>query len=151
MLAEDLRNLHAGDLSGRVQCLATIQDCLPTLYTLRLLPATGVLGDVILFGPSGETAVERSRRQFLHNVATKPPLVFIVVSGFFLDGTSGYQKLDKWPEFEQWLNAHYTLVVERTPPHLVRWWSRPQAPPGYRIYLWKPAAALRKPAATSLH
>lgn len=140
MLATDLRNLHAGDLSGRVQCLDTIQDCLPTLYTLRLLPATGVLGDLNLFGPSGEAAVEASRRRFLQDVATKPPLVFIVVSGFFLDGTSGYQKLDKWPEFEQWLNAHYTLQVERMPPDLVRWWSRPQAPPGYRLYLWKPAA-----------
>ena len=53
-------------LSGRVQCLDTIHDCLPTLYTMRLLPATGTLGDVSLFGPSGEAVVERSRRGFLH-------------------------------------------------------------------------------------
>jgi hypothetical protein len=139
MLAADLRNVHAGDLSGRVQCLDTIQDCLPTLYTLRLLPATGTLGDVSLFGPSGAAVVERSRRRFLHDVETKPPLVFVVVSGLFLDGTSGYRKLDAWPEFAQWLNAEYALEVERTPPHLVRWWSRPQAAPGYRIYLWKQA------------
>ena len=138
MLAADLRNLHADNLSGRVQCLDTIQDCLPTLYTLRLLPATGTLGDVNLFGPSGNAAVETSRQRFLHDVETKPPLVFVVVSGLFLDGTSGYRKLDAWPEFEQWLNAHYALTVERTPPHLIRWWSRPQAPAGYRIYLLKP-------------
>jgi hypothetical protein len=144
MLAADLRNLHAEDLSGRVQCLDTIQDCLPTLYTLRLLPATGTLGDVSLFGPSGNAVVEISRRRFLHDVEAKPPLVFVVVSGLFLDSTSGYRKLDAWPEFEQWLNAHYALTVERTPPHLVRWWSRPQAPAGYRIYLLKPAeTALR--------
>jgi hypothetical protein len=144
MLAADLRNLHADNLSGRVQCLDTIQDCLPTLYTLRLLPATGTLGDVILFGPSGNSAVERSRQRFLHDVEAKPPLAFVVVSGLFLDSTSGYRKLDAWPEFEQWLNAHYALTVERTPPHLVRWWSRPQAPAGYRIYLLKPAeTALR--------
>jgi hypothetical protein len=144
MLAADLRNLHADNLSGRVQCLDTIQDCLPTLYTLRLLPATGTLGDVNLFGPSGNAVVETSRQRFLHDVEAKPPLVFVVVSGLFLDGTSGYRKLDAWPEFEQWLNAHYALKVERTPPHLVRWWSRPQAPAGYRIYLLKPAeTALR--------
>ena len=144
MLAADLRNLHAEDLSGRVQCLDTIQDCLPTLYTLRLLPATGTLGDVNLFGPSGNAAVETSRQRFLRDVEAKPPLVFVVVSGLFLDGTSGYRKLDAWPEFEQWLNAHYALTVERTPPHLVRWWSRPQVPAGYRIYLLKPAeTALR--------
>jgi Dolichyl-phosphate-mannose-protein mannosyltransferase len=146
MLAADLRNLRAGDLSGRVQCLDTIQDCLPTLYSLRLLPATGMLGDVELFGPSEQPVVAASRRRFLDEVETKPPLVFIVVSGFFLDGTSGYRKLDAWPEFEQWLNAHYTLAVERTPPHLVRWWSRPQPPAGYRIYVWTPAAAFLKPA-----
>jgi hypothetical protein len=144
MLAADLRSVHAGELSGRVQCLDTIQDCLPTLYTLRLLPATGTLGDVNLFGPSRNAVVETSRQRFLNDVEAKPPLVFVVVSGFFLDGTSGYRKLDAWPEFEQWLNAHYALTVERTPPHLVRWWSRPQAPAGYRIYLLKPAeTALR--------
>jgi Dolichyl-phosphate-mannose-protein mannosyltransferase len=146
MLATDLRNLHAGDLSGRVQCLDTIQDCLPTLYTLRLLPATGVLGDVELFGPSDQPVVAAARRRFFQQVEVKPPLVFIVVGGFFLDGTSGYRKLDAWPEFKNWLNAHYTLKVERTPPHLVRWWSRPQAPAGYRIYIWTPAAAIQRPA-----
>jgi hypothetical protein len=138
MLATDLRNLHLGDLSGRVQCLDTIQDCLPTLYTLRLLSATGTLGDVNLFGLSGQAVVEASRQRFLNDVETKPPLVFIVVSGLFLDGTSGYRKLDAWPAFEQWLNAHYTLEVERTPPHPIRWWSRPQPPAGYRIYIQKP-------------
>jgi hypothetical protein len=90
-----------------------------------------------LFGSPKEAAVAASRRQFLREVETKPPLVFIVVSGFFLDGASGYRKLDAWPEFAQWLNAHYTLHVERTPPHLVRWWSRPQPPAGYRIYVRK--------------
>jgi hypothetical protein len=70
-------------------------------------------------------------------VATRPPAAFVVVSGFFLEGVSGYQKLDTWPVFEQWLNAHYTLAAERTPPHLVRWWGRPQPPPGYRLYVLK--------------
>jgi hypothetical protein len=139
MLAADLRSLHANNLSGRVQCLDTIQDCLPTLYTLRLLPATGTLGDVSLFGPSAERVVEASRRRFFDEVAAKPPVVFIVVSGLFLDGTSGYRKLDAWPAFEQWLKDHYTLEVERTPLHQVRWWSRPQPPAGYRIYLMNTA------------
>jgi hypothetical protein len=146
MLAADLRNLHAGELSGRVQCLDTIQDCLPTLYTMRLLPATGMLGDVALFGPSDQLVVGATRRRFFDEVKAKPPLVFIVVSGLFLDGTSGYRKLDAWPEFAQWLNAHYKLEVQRTPVHMIRWWSRPQAPAGYRIYVEQPAAAIEKPA-----
>jgi hypothetical protein len=145
MLAADLRNLHAGNLSGRVQCLDTIQDCLPTLYTLRLLPATGTLGDVNLFGPSGKAVLDGSRRRFLQEVEAKPPLVFIVVSGLFLDGTSGYRKLEAWPAFAQWLNANYTLEVERTPQQPVRWWSRPQAPAGYRIYIWKQKGEVPNP------
>jgi hypothetical protein len=139
MLAADLRNLHAGDLNRRVQCLDTIQDCLPTLYTLHLLPATGVLGDVELFGPSSQPVVAAARRKFFNEIEARPPLVFIVVSGFFLDGTSGYRKLDAWPEFAEWLNAQYRLEVERTPTRPVRWWSRPQAPAGYRIYVLKAA------------
>jgi hypothetical protein len=139
MLAADLRNVDAGNLSGRVQCLDTIQECFPTLGTLHLLPATGVLGDVILFGPSDQAVVAASRARFLHDVETKPPIVFIVASGFFLDGASGYRKLDAWPEFNDWLSAHYTLKVERTPQDPIRWWSRPQPPAGYRLYVWKPA------------
>jgi hypothetical protein len=69
--------------------------------------------------------------------------VFVVVSGFFLEGMSGYQKLDTWPAFEQWLNAHYTLAAQRTSPHLVRWWGRPQPPSGYRLYVLKPDTAGR--------
>ena len=145
MLAADLHNLHADNLSGRVQCLDTIQDCLPTLYSLRLLPATGTLGDVNLFGPSGNAVVETSRQRFLHDVEAKPPLVFIVVSGYFLEDTGSYQKLQAWPEFEQWLNAHYALAEERVPPHAVRWWGRSQRPAGYRLYLWNPVTAVANP------
>jgi hypothetical protein len=33
------------------------------------------------------------------------------------------------------------LTVERTPPHLVRWWGRAQQPAGYRLYELKPGTA----------
>lgn len=144
MLAADLRNTHGGDLSGRVQCLDTIQECVPTLYTMRLLPATGMLSDLTLFSPAGQPAVAQSRERFLRDVESKPPVAFVVVSGFFLDSSSGYRKLDAWPAFEQWLNAHYTLAAERTLPYPVRWWGRPQPQPGYRLYVWKQAEAGRE-------
>jgi hypothetical protein len=128
MLTADLRRVD-GDLSGRVQCLDAIQECLPTLYSMDLLPATGMLSDQPLFDAAKRPAVER------------PPLVFVVVSGFSLDSVKGYQKLEQWPAFERWLNANYTLIVERTPPHLVRWWGRAQQPAGYRLYVLKPGAA----------
>jgi Dolichyl-phosphate-mannose-protein mannosyltransferase len=140
MLAADLRQV-GGDLNRRVQCIDTINECLPTLDTMRLEPATGVLYDLYLFGPEKQPAVVQVRQRLLNAVEARPPAVFVVVSGFFLEGMSGYQKLDTWPAFEQWLNAHYTLAAERMPPHLVRWWGRPQPPSGYRLYVLKPPAA----------
>jgi hypothetical protein len=139
MLTADLSRL--GDLNGRVQCLDAIQECLPTLYSMRLLPATGMLSDQPLFDPIKAPAVEILRQRFEQEVTERPPLVFVVVSGFSLDNVKGYQKLEQWPEFQRWLNTNYTLTVERTPPHLVRWWGRPQQPAGYRLYVLKPDTA----------
>ncbi|HEY3990731.1 MAG TPA: glycosyltransferase family 39 protein [Acidobacteriaceae bacterium] len=135
MLASDLQRLGGSRLSGRVQCLDTIQDCLPTLFSERLLPATGTLSDTAIFSPSESPAVRYVRRQFAQALNTHPPAVIVLVSGSFLDSTGGFTKVDAWPEFAAWLGAHYTLTVERTPPHMVRWWSRPQPAPSYRLYL----------------
>jgi capsule polysaccharide modification protein KpsS len=115
----------------------TIQDCLPTLFTLRWLPATTTLSDAELFGPAQKPAVQFMRQRFMYAAEANPPLVIVMVSGSFLDSTSGYSKLAAWPEFARWLDAHYNLVAERTPPHMVRWWSRPQPPAGYRLYVFK--------------
>lgn len=137
MLAGDLHRINGGDVSGRVQCLDTIQDCLPTLDALRLLPATPVLADQALFDPRHQPAVEILRRRFEQAVTARPPLVFVAVSGYFLDSGSGYRKLEAWPAFERWLNANYVLAAERPSAGEVRWWSRPQPEPGYRLYVLK--------------
>jgi hypothetical protein len=144
MLMADLSRVD-GDLSGRVQCLDGIQECLPTLYSMHLLPATGMLSDQPLFDAVKRPAVEILRQRFEKEVTERPPLVFVVVSGFSLDSVKGYQKLEAWPAFERWLNANYTLSVERTPQHLVRWWGRAQEPAGYRLYVLKPGAATEIP------
>jgi hypothetical protein len=140
MLTADLSRVDGG-LGGRVQCLDGIQECLPTLYSMRLLPATGMLSDQTLFDSGKGSAVQILRQRFEREVTARPPLVFVVVSGFSLDSVKGYQKLEAWPAFERWLNANYTLRVERTPPHLVRWWGRAQQPAGYRLYVLKPGTA----------
>ncbi len=139
MLAADLQSLGRGNLNRRVQCLDTINECLPTLFTLRLQQATGTLYDMYLFDPTHRPHANASRREFLSQVTAKPPVAFIVVTGYVFD-ENGYSKLDTWPAFQQWLNAHYTLKAERTPPHMVRWWSRPQLPEGYRLYALKPGS-----------
>jgi hypothetical protein len=97
------------------------------------------LSDAELFGPAQKPAVQFMRQRFMYAAEVNPPLVIVVVSGSFLDSTSGYSKLAAWPKFASWLAAHYTLIAERTPPHIVRWWSRPQPPAGYRLYVSKEA------------
>lgn len=137
MLASDLRRVNNGDISGRIQCLDTIQDCLPTLDTMQLLPANGILSDQTLMDHRRLPAVEVLRRRFEQSVTIHPPLVIVVVSGYFLDNRSGYSKLDWWPDFRHWLEVNYTLAVERPSQGEVRWWSRPQPEPGYRLYVFK--------------
>lgn len=140
MLAADLHRVHAG-LGGEVQCLDSIQECLPTLYALRLEPATGTLYDVFLFGDAQQPAVQLGRQRFSAQLAAHPPAAIVIVSGFFLEPGGGYAKLETWPTFQQWLAQHYTLDVERVPPHPVRWWSRAQPAAGYRLYLARPCSA----------
>ena len=137
MLATDLRAVNGGEISGRVQCLDTIQDCLPTLDAMRVLPASGILSDQPLFDSRRQPAVEILRRRFEQAVTRRPPLVMIAVSGYFLDSSSGYRKLDSWPGFSRWLHDNYTLAVERPSQGEVRWWSRAQPEPGYRLYVLK--------------
>jgi hypothetical protein len=137
MLAADLRAVNGGEVNGRVQCLDTIQDCLPTMDTMRLMPANGILADQALFDPHRLPVVEILRQRFEQAVTARPPLVIVAVSGYFLDGSSGYRKLDSWPGFHRWLDANYTLAVERPSQGEVRWWSRPQPEPGYRLYVLK--------------
>lgn len=137
MLAADLRRVNGGNISGRVQCLDTIQDCLPTLDAMRVLPANGILVDQVILDPRSLPVVAMMRRRFEQAVTIRPPLVIVAVSGYFLDTSSGYQKLDEWPEFKRWMAGNYTLAMDRPSQGDVHWWSRPQPEPGYRLYVLK--------------
>jgi nicotinic acid mononucleotide adenylyltransferase len=104
---------------------------------MQLLPATPLLADQALFDRRRQRAVEMLRRRFEQAVTARPPLVFVAVSGYFLNGGDGYRKLERWPAFQRWLAAHYTLAVERPSAGEVRWWNRTQPEPGYRLYVLK--------------
>ena len=137
-------------LSGNVQCLDSVRECLGTLYKLRLVQSTGVLYDLLLFDPkatpnatSGATAqlspaIQQTRQRFAAALRTQPPEIIIVVSGLFFDNSPSFSKLDAWPQFREFLETHYDLYVERAPPDPVRWWARAEPTPRYRIYLRKP-------------
>ena len=145
-LEHNLNVLGGPALSGRIQCIDSISGCGTVLYRMRLMPATGVLSDFLLFGPASAPIVRQTRAQFSAALLAHPPQVIVVTSYLHLDGLDAYLKLNRWPSFEAWLAANYTLQTEWSPSRTARWWSREEAPASYRIYvLRRSPASLRGP------
>jgi hypothetical protein len=124
-----------GPLSGKVQCLDTIAGCIDTLEQLQLVQASGQIYDEYLFQPSSRGVISDSRSFFAQELQTNPPLIFIVTASLFPSGPGGYDKLAQWPRFDDWLNQHYALAVERTPTRGYRSMGRPVVPASYRVYV----------------
>ena len=127
----------ARSLDGRVQCLDSITGCIATLDAMQVEQSTGLMYDEFLLNPGGVRVVDEARAGFLKEVEGKPPLMFLLSSPLFPAGPDGYKKLDQWPAFRDWLNAHYVLEVERTFTVAVREAGRPTVPVGYRVYVRK--------------
>ena len=134
-LVADLNRLGGEQLSGEVQCIDTVGGCYGALYAARLVESSGFLYDEFLFGAERNGVVADSRKEFWNDLQARPPRVIIVVDGVFPPGASGFGKLALWPEFNDLLEHDYSLYDEKTPPNMVYWWSRPDPPHRYRIYL----------------
>jgi len=137
-LEQDLDAIGGPALSGHVQCIDSVSGCGATLYRMRLVQSTGVLSDFLLFGPDNVPVVRQTRAQFAHVVLTNPPWVIVVTSHLHIDGPERYEKLARWPMFNDLLATRYVLARQWTPPHTVRWWDREELPAGYRIYVLRP-------------
>lgn len=142
LMESDLRRLGGTSLSGHVQCMDTIDGCSNAFYDLRILPATGLLSDFLVFGSPDQAAVRQTRAGFQNALWSSPPSVILVTSPLFPRGPNDFKKLQLWPEFEEYLNSRYSLCVQRTLRKPVDLGGmRPQLPPGYRIYLLDNARA----------
>ena len=137
MLQADLDSLGGVALSGRVQCMDTTAGCISTLYRMQLVQSTGTLYDCYLFATPQTHVTSELRETFRRQLAERQPDVFVVTNQECLHVASDYRKLSQWPEFQQYLDAHYTLYVERLPTRRVTWWSQTIPPFGYRIYIRK--------------
>lgn len=140
MLETDLRSLGGQQLSGRVQCMDTFAGCIATLDRMKLVQDTGFMYDCYFYSPARDTpaanaVVDDMRAKFWRAILNRPPEIFIITNQLCLGAPGNYQKLQLWPRFDTYLAANYSLYAERQPPHLVRWWSHPSVPFGYRIYL----------------
>ncbi|HZD47717.1 MAG TPA: glycosyltransferase family 39 protein [Silvibacterium sp.] len=137
MLESDLDHLGGADLSGQIQCMDTTAGCINTLYRMKLVQSTSSLYDCYFFAPGDAPITNQLRMRFWQELHANPPRVLIVSNQFCLGRPSAYNKVDNWPQFTRYLTQKYSLLEERTPPHMVRWWSVTQAPLGYRVYLRK--------------
>jgi hypothetical protein len=112
-LERDLQRLGGPALSGKVQCLDTVMGgCITVLYRLKLVSATGLLGDVSLFPSHSNAVTEPFQKQFAQTMAERPPEV-IVISSFSWPGDHyTYEKLANWPAFTAALAKGYRLAHE---------------------------------------
>ena len=129
-----LNHLGGQQLAGRVQCIDSVSGCGTTLYRMRLVQATGVLSDFLLFGPHDEPVIRDTRAAFLRQITATPPFVLVVTSPLHIDGPGNYAKLGLWPDFRDLLASRYCLRQDWVPTRQQRWWSRAELPAGFRVY-----------------
>jgi hypothetical protein len=147
-LQRNLDALGGQRLSGRIQCIDSISGCGNVLYRMRLEPSTGVLSDFLLFGPNDVPIVRQTRTNFSATIQANPPQVIVVTSHLHMDGPDEYRKLDRWPAFEGFLAANYTLHTDWVPTRTARWWSREETPASYRIYVLRDGIVRPVPASS---
>jgi hypothetical protein len=141
LLQADLNRLGGGILENHVQCLDMADGCIPTLYDMKLVQATGFLYDCYMFSSVTGPERERYREAFWTAIQKNPPTVFVVSSNdcevYPEKPSYNFTKISRWPRLNDYLRQNYYFAVQRIPPHMVNWGSSPSKPLGYRIYLRK--------------
>lgn len=139
MLRSDLDHQGGASLSGHVQCLDTFSGCINALYRMDLAESTGFLVDFYFWAPQQTQVTEEMRQRFWDAIQQNPPQVFILMKQDFPGDVPNFGKVDRWPQFADYLQAHYTLAADRMGQQWVKRESRLYPPTGYRIYVRKAA------------
>ena len=140
-LTRDLDAIGGHALSNNIQCFDTVDGCIDTLYGMRLVQSTGFVYDEFLFAaPDAVTRQEvpvqaALQRKLLAQLTAQPPRVIVITPWLFPLGPDNYAKLNRWPEFERFLESCYQLQAERDFPAAASYHR------GYRLYLRQPACA----------
>jgi len=134
-LLADLAGLKAHGTTS-IQCMDTAGGCIAAFYQARLVQPTGFLYDCYFLDPTNPVA-QSLRERFFTALAAAPPAAILVTDSVCYTQPRSFAKFARWPEFERYLDTHYTLATERTnlPPE--HYWSRTTTPFDYRIYLKK--------------
>ena len=130
-LTADLTNLGGPRLSNSVLCVTMPADCATTLYRMRLVQSTGLVYDYLIFGDSRSSAIQWSRARFWPQLIATRPRVIILGRFLYPYADDNYDKLNKWPQFTNYLNMHYSLYDDKRFPVAL------SGIRGYRIYVRK--------------
>ena len=136
-LTADLNYLGGPALNNQIQCFDNTAGCINTLYNLQLVQATGYLYDCYSFQAKPSPFQDRYREDFLDAVRDADPKVLVVSDQDCFTMNRSFSRLDRWPQFQSFVQQNYTLLAQRTPPHAIGWWRHPSPPFSYRIYLRK--------------
>ena len=113
VLERDLQRLGGPALSGKVQCLDMVMGgCITALYRLKLVSATGVIGDAGLFPKHPSAVTDRYQKQFARVMAERPPEVIVISSFSWPAIATPTTSSRNWPAFAAALDAHYRLEHE---------------------------------------
>ncbi len=136
-LRRDLDELGGTALSGHVQCLDLSAGCIKTLDRMGLVQSTGFLYDFYLLAPEETAYRTQERARFLRLMLRDPPRVLVITDQDYLFGDRGFAKVDRWPEFSEFLRNRYSLRRESGPFGPVRWEPRAASQSEYLIFVLK--------------
>ena len=127
-LHRDLSGLGAERELGKIQCLETMAECLTVLHDMKLVQATGFVGDLYFFLPEKYPIVNELRQRFLAELNEgKPDIIVLSDDQWPVRDWRGYDQLDSWPAFEHYLDENFHIFVQRETYTL--------RPRGYRVYV----------------
>jgi len=136
-LQSDLEQLGGDTLQRQVLCLDMVNGCFDALYRLRLVQNTGATGDMLLFAPTSDFAVDYYRGWFMDRDRENPANVVVLESEWYQHETPSFDKLSAWPAYAAYLEQMYVPVIERH-------FGDSGAAPAYRIYLRKGSSVLAR-------
>jgi hypothetical protein len=130
-LQMDLQRLGGSAmLQDKVQCFDMVYGCFSALYHLNLVENTGFTGDLLFFTERDGVASKYYKQKFW-KLAQSDPATILVVSNEWFGKSNSFNKLNTWPQFAEYLQQNYTLVVERRfAPN-----AEEQDPNKFRLYI----------------
>jgi hypothetical protein len=134
-LRSDITSARTASGDDSVQCMDTGGGCIGALYSLRLVQSTGFLYDCYFHDGSSRVA-QALRNQFEAQFLKQPPQLLILTDSVCFEPARTFDKYPDWQWFNDELRTHYVLAEERHFKQPVRYWSRADVLPGYRIYRW---------------